>query len=390
MSDFTALLESEADASSLEQRVIEALEAAFGEWTAAEGNLEVWLTKAFSRIGASVFDQAALLSTGAFKQFGEEIVNVPPIQAASATVGSTWTMVDNAGYTIPVGTQVNIASSGDESFGFEVVEEVVVEPGSTTTEAGEVLLQAVIPGEAANGLTADPVLSDALAYVSAIELAGTTSGGVDEEEEDDYLDRLVEALQLLSLSLIVGADFEKDARAVAGIERAKAIEAYNADEAKEEPLCVSVYPVDANGAKLSSGVKEALQERQQAKVPSGVLVFAADPEYTKVKVTTQVAVLSGFDPEAVIAAVEARLAEYLDPSNWGIPTQGDTSTNSGWVNQTTVYRFELVSVVDRVGGVDRVVSLTLAKQASELGTADVALPGVVPLTEAGTISVTSA
>lgn len=387
MSDFVALLETEADASSLEASVVEALEAQFEDWTPAEGNLEVWLTKAFSRIGASVFDQATLLSTGAFKRFGEAIVNVPPIQAAPATADSKWTMVDNAGYTVPAGTQVNIGASGDLSLGFITAEEATIAPESTTAV---IPLEAVESGEEGNGLTADPVLSDALAYVEKIELEGTTSGGVDEEEEDDYLDRLVEALQLLSLSLIVGADFEKDARAVPGIARAKAIEAYNADEAKEEPLSVSVYPVDEDGAKLSSPVKEALQERQEAKVPSGVLLFVDDPTYTEIKVKAKVVVQTGFDSATVLAAVKARLEEYFDPANWGVPTAGDASTSGGWINQTKVYRFELISEIDRVGGVERVTLVELVKEGGALGTADITLEGVVPLTEPGSITVEAA
>jgi hypothetical protein len=377
-------IEAEADASTLEQESIALLESAFAGWTPAAGGLDVWLIKAFSRIGASIFDQATLVSTGAFKKFGESVVNVPPIQAAPATAESKWTMVDNAGYTVPAGTQVAIEKDGQTSLGFISTEAVEIAPGATT---GTISLAAVEPGEEGNGLSADPKLIDALAYVSKIELEGVTANGVDEEPEDAYLNRLVETLQLLSLSLIVGRDFEIDARAVAGIARAKCLEAYNASESKEEALCVSVYPVDDAGAKLSAGIKEALQERQEAKVPSGVLVFVADPTYTKIKVKTKIVVETGFDSATAIAAVKARLEEYLAPANWGIPSQGDASTSGGWINQTKVYRFELVSEVDRVGGVDRVATLELVKEGGSLGTADITLEGVVPLTEAGSITV---
>lgn len=385
MAEFIAI-EAEADATTLEQEVVEALQAQFEGWEPAEGNLETWLIKAFARIGASVFDQATLMSKAAFKRFGEAVVNVPPIQAAPATVESVWTMIDKAGYTIPAGTQVSIAAAGDVSIGFATVEEVTIAPESTTAT---ILLQAIEPGEEGNSLTANPNLIDALSFVDSITLEGVTSGGVDEEEEDAYLNRLVEELQLLSLSLIVGRDFEIDARAVAGIARAKCLEAYNAETGKEAALCVSVYPVDENGAKLSAGVKEALQERQQAKVPSGVLVFVADPAYTKVKVKATITVLPGFDPATVVAAVQARLGEYLSPATWGVPAAGDASSSSGWDNKTTVYRFELVSEIDRVAGVDRVASLELAEEGKALGTADVALKGPVSLTEPGTLEVSA-
>jgi phage-related baseplate assembly protein len=376
----------EVDAAVLEQEVNEAVEAALEGWKSAEGDLLAWANKAFSRIGASVFDQTATMERGAFKRFGEAIVSVPPVQAAPATAESTWTMVDNAGYTIPAGTQVTIAATGDEAVGFITVGDVVVAPGSTTAT---VLLQAVEAGETGNGLTADPELSDALAFVEAIALEGTTANGVNEEEEDAYLNRLVETLQLLSLSLIVGKDFEIDARAVAGIARAKCIEAYNAEAAAEEALHVSVYPIDESGLALSSLIKTALNERQEAKVPSGVKVHVADPAYTQVDVTATIVVQPGFDPATVIAAVGARLAEYFNPAKWGLPTQGDSG--SGWENRTSVYRFELISEIDRVGGVERVATLKLAKHGDALSTAEeLVLTGVAPLTKAGTFAITEA
>ena len=356
MSDFVPIL-GEASASDYEQGVNEALEAQFEGIEFAEGDPFTWLKKAFARIGASVFDMAALMSKKAFKQFGETVVAVPPIQAAPATGLSTWTMVDNAGYTVPAGTQVAIEATGDLQLGFITVGDTVVAPGSTTVA---ITLQAVEAGESGNELSADPTLIDALAFVSSITLEGVTANGVDAEEEDAYLGRLVEALQLLSLALILPRDFEIDARAVAGVARAKCIRNYKpADKSTNNPLMQTVFPVDESGLPLSAPVKAELLARQQAKLLTDVVHWVEDPEYTTVDVAVTFAVRSGFDPATVVAAVQPRLAEYLSPANWGLPVFGDTSNSAGWENQTKVYRFELVSEVDRVGGVERVVTLLL-------------------------------
>lgn len=386
MSEF-ATTQGEIDASELEQEAEEQLEAQFEGLKFPEGALLTWLIKIFARFAETVFGQAAALEKGAFKRFGEAIVSVPPIQAAPAAVESVWTMVDNAGYTIPAGTQVEIAATGDERIGFETTEEVVVEPGATKAT---VPLQAIEPGEEGNELTAAPQLVDALTFVESIALEGTTSGGVNEEEEDAYLNRLVETLQLLSLSLIVGRDFEIDARAIAGIARAKCLEAYNAEAGKEEALSVSVYPVDENGEALSAAVKTELKERQQAKVPSGVDVYVADPEYTELDITASVTVLSGFDAASVLEAVKARLGEYLSPAKWGLPQSGDTASGSGWENVTHLYYNEVISTIDQVAGVDRVVSLQIGKHGAELGEVDVELAGAVPLSKPGTFTITEA
>lgn len=356
MTGFVAI-EAAASASQIEQEIYEALESRFEGWAPAEGNLEVWLIKAFSRVAASVFDMASLMSKEAFKKFGEALVNVPPVQAAAAFVESTWTMVDAAGYTIPAGTQVEIEAAADRHVGFATTEEIVVAPESTTAT---VPLRAVEPGEEGNGLTADPTLVDALAFVDSIVLDGTTANGVDAEEEDVYLDRLAETLQMLSLALILPRDFEIDARAVPGVARAKCIRNYNpGDKTSDNPLMQTVFPVDEDGMPLSTPSKEALQERQEAKLLTDVIHHVADPEYTKVDVWATFAVRTGFDPATVTAAVKDRLASYLNPANWGLPNSGDASSIGGWDNQTKVYRFELVSEIDRVGGVDRGVTVLL-------------------------------
>jgi uncharacterized phage protein gp47/JayE len=381
------------DALELEQEIIEALEARFEGWEPAEGNLEIWLIKAFARIASTTREQVARISKEAFKRFGESVVNVPPIHAAAATVSSTWTMTGSVGYTIPAGTLVTIAAAGDEAFGFRTIADVTVEATKSATAVGEVVLRAVEPGEAANGLDADPSLSDSLAFVSKIELDGVSSGGVDAEDEDAYLDRLTETLQLLSLSLVVPRDFEIDARAVAGVARALCLPAYDGDaELDEQPLCVTVVAVDENGQALGAPAKEELQARQAAKVPSGVNNFVLDPTYTSIDVEAEVEVLPGNDPASVTAAVTTRLQAYLSPANWGLPSSfGDLSNSAGWVLVTSVYRNELISEIDKVPGVGRVVVLALAKTGDVLKVQEsVALSGVAPLTEAGDIEVNAA
>ena len=385
MSEFVSPFE-ENDASIIEQQINEALAEKFEGWSPAEGSPTTWLIKAFARISSTVKDQASVTAAAVFKRFGETIARVPPILAAPATVGSTWTMVDNAGYTIPAGTQVTIAAAGDVVVGFETSEAVTVDPGDTTAS---VALRAIEPGEAANGLTADPHLRDALFFVDKVESDGTTANGVDEEEEDAYLNRLTEAMQLFSDSPIVPRDWEIDARADAGVARALCLPGYDAEkEEDEQPLTVTVVPVDEDGLALSAGAREKLQERQAAKTLSGVLNFVAVPTYTEIDVEVDVTVLAGFDAAAVVAAVEARLTAYLSPANWGLPTIG-ASTSVDWENQETVHLNELISEVDRVGGVGRVVTLKLAESGDPLAAADVALAGVAPLTEPGEIEATA-
>jgi len=384
VSEFESI-EGDATAAEFEQETVELFKAAFEEWKPAEGDPLVWLAKAWSRIGATFVEQSSLMSRAAFRKFGETVVSVPPVQAASAVMSSTWTMIDAAGYTIPAGTQVTVEASGDRVVGFVTVEAVTVAPEATKAT---VLLRAVEPGEEGNGLSADPQLSDSLAFVEVIEAEGVSSGGVDEEEEDAYLNRLVEALQTLSLSLIIARDFEIDARAIASIARAKCIEAYNADEDKEEALAVSVYPIDESGEGSSAPVKEDLEGRQTEKLLSGINYYIGTPDYTSIKGNLQIEVEPGFDVATVEAAVESWWAENFSPARWGLPSVGDSG--AGWVNRPKAYRLKVIGDIERIGGVARVVSFEWAKGAGALGVSEeLTLEGAAPLTKPGVIEVSA-
>jgi hypothetical protein len=379
----------EVDASILEREANEAIEAGLEGWDPADGDPIAWAGKAFSRLTAAVFDQAAKMEKAAFKRFGEAIVSVPPVQAAPASVESIWELVDDkGGYQIEDGAFVSIEASGATSAGFKVVGTTIVPEGAAKVT---ILLQAVEPGEQNNGLSGTAQLSTSYAFVvepGGIVLEGVTSGGVDEEEEDAYLSRLVEANQTLSDSLILPRDFEIDGRAEPGVARVKCIRNYDAD--KEEDgvaLCQSVFPITAEGQPPSEPVREALLKRQQEKLLTDVQHHVGVPTYTEVDGETEIEVVQGFDPATTEAAVEARWAEIFDPANRGKPKQGDSG--SGWINEPFVYYLKLVGELERVGGVGRVVSLKIAKHGDALGTANLELDGVAPLTEPGTFVVSA-
>lgn len=375
----------EIDVSALKAEYVELLQARFPGWEPAAGDLLTWISEGSARIAADVFEQMTQLEQAAFKRYGEAIASIPPVQAAPATVESVWTMADELGHEVEAGTQVGIPGAEGALVGFETVGDTVIAPGSTKAT---ILLRAIEPGEAGNGLSGAPELETALAFVKSpggIELEGVTAGGVDEEEEAAYLNRLVETLRLLSISLILPEDFEVDARSYAGIARAKCIHTYNAETEEDEvPLCQTVFPIGPEGKVVSETIKAKLLEGQEAKLISGVLHFVADPSYTGIDVKASVVVEAGFDPETIAAAVKTRLEEYFAPSAWGLPKNGE---GSGWINRTSVYFNEVISEIDRVGGVDRVKSLEIGKHGDELGTADLTLTGVAPLAEPGTLEV---
>lgn len=216
----------ETDPEQLAQDAFDYLQAKAPGWLPNPGNLDTWLLEAVARMAAETRDVASRVPVAVFRRFGQ-LVGVTPIDATAASVDTTWTAIDAAGYTIPAGTLAGIRDSAGDLVAFQVVNDTVIAAG-TTTLAG-VTLVAVDTGAAGSGLGADGgtvELIDQLDFVSSIVQEAITTGGVDAEDDTVYLDRLASELRLLAPRPIVPSDFEAIARETAGIDRALAIDLY--------------------------------------------------------------------------------------------------------------------------------------------------------------------
>lgn len=387
MSEFVSI-ELDVDRGQARDNAFAAMAARFPGWSPNDGNLETWLIAACADLAGDMMEAAVDVPAEIFRAFGQKIAGVPTIDAAPAAANTTWTTIDDSGYTIPAGTLVQIAATGSVSYAFEVQDEVLIDAGSTTTETGEVVLVAKVPGSAPNGLESDPTLLDSLAFVDTITLESTVSGGVDAEDPDDYLDRLVEVIRLQSPRPILASDAAILARTIPGVWRATALDLYDPDtDTYDNERTVTVAVVDEDGEDCADAVKDAVEALLTAEREANFVFHAIDPTRSTIKVSTTVTALEGFDPAAVAAAVEAALANYLSPGTWGLPlATGDDPR--AWRNVTTVRRNELIALVDRVAGVDYVSALTLAKGSDSLATSDVTLDGPAGLPEPGTMDAT--
>lgn len=353
----------------------------FPEWVPSEANFETWLLEAVSNMAADLRDIASAVPLAIFKYYGETIIGLPPIDAASASVDSTWTMVDNAGYTIEAGTLVGIPATGDELIAFEVSDDVTVDPGSTVTATGEVTLRAVETGADGSGLTGTPDLIDSLNFVQSIALEGTTAGGVDEEEDTDYVARLVDDLRLLAPRPILPNDFTIFAREIAGVHRATSVDGYNpGDSSYNNDKMIAIAVIDETGAACGSGIKAEVDADLQARREVNFIVNVMDPTYTDIDVNFAGKCYPEFDPQEVEDDAIAAVTSYLSPANWGVPTtQG--SDPLAWYNDTKVRFLELAEVLNRVEGFWYITSLTV----QGAGT-DVTLTGAIPLPQPDAIT----
>lgn len=373
-------IQVETDPEALFEEFADAMGEAFPGWVPSSGNLETWLGQAFARMTTELAELAADVPSEIFHRFGSTIVNVPPHEAAPASADAVWTMEDAAGYTIPEGTTVALPVAGDELVAFTTAEELTISPGDTS---GSVTVVAVEDGEAGNGLTGTATLIDAVPWVDSVMVA-TTSGGVDAEDPDDYLDRLASEMQLLTPRPILPRDVEVLARRVPAVGKVVALDTYDATEEDygfEKTVTVAI--ADADGEALAAGIKAKVAELLEAEREIGFVFFVIDPTYTEVAVTYAATALPTFDLAQVQADVDEALAAYLSPGRWGGSPFGEGE--GIWRNVTHVYLNELIALIDRVPGVDRVISVVLGEEGGTLTAANLELDGAAPLPRPGTI-----
>lgn len=373
----------ETNPEVLSEDAFDYIQAHFPGWVPNDANLDTIMVEVGARLAAEARDVASIVPVDIFIYFGE-LVGVLPIQAAPASVETTWTMINNAGYTIPSGTQVGIRIAGDELVPFTTLTQTVVPPGSTT--ALNVLVEAVEAGgeQSAIGTVGGPVeLIDTLDFVLSITQEVPTSGGVDAESDEDYLDRLRARLQLLAPRPIIARDYAVLTQDIAGVNRAIAIDGYNPlDSTTNNERMVAVVAVDTAGEAVSAPVKAEIDAYLQSLREINFVVNVFNPTYSTVDVTFAAKALAGFDPALVEVDAENAVTSYLSPSNWGLTAAG----TDDWVNQTVVRYLELAQVINNVVGIDYITSLTFRVSPAAYASTDITLTGAVPLPRPGAIA----
>lgn len=378
----------------VETEPVDVAEDAFGYvesripgWLPAEGNLESILIAALSQAAGELRALAALVPESIFQYFGESILGLPRYPAVQATGLTTWTAIDAAGYRVTAGTLIGIAPPAtSDAYAFQVVTDFTIPPGSQTAAAVEV--RALEAGADASGITGTVEMLDPLDFIEQVVLDGPTTGGQDAETIEHYLDRLSNLLTLLAPRPILPVDFAVFAQRNPAVGRAVAIDLYNPQTGDTTcPRCVTVAVVDQDGNPLPAQAKADVDAELQAQREVNFLAFVVDPSYTTIDVTAQVAVYPGYVPNEVADRVKADLAQFLSPANWGLPPFGDTGATS-WLNVTEVRHNELIARIDRVDGVDYVVSVTAGVAGGAQSTADIVLTGPAPLPKPGAIVVT--
>lgn len=171
----------------------------FPGYVPSDGDGEIILLSVVMQMFADAKGMAAVMPSAAFRQFGTQLLGIPYAPGSAAAIGTTWTLADTLGHTIPGGIYVTVSS-----LGFYVLADVVIPPGQSTAI---VPLVAVESGTSYNNAT-DPVEPvDQIDWVLGVKAIGVSTGGADAETDGDFQNGLTGELQLQAPRPITSTDF---------------------------------------------------------------------------------------------------------------------------------------------------------------------------------------
>lgn len=335
-------------------------------WVPQEGNTEVTLIEALALLVAemvyAINRLPAEVTLVLLQLFG-----VTRSDGVAPTSTVTFTLSDTLGHTIPAGTTIRVDPGGSaDPVTFTTDADLVIGSGD---DEGTVAVTGTVATTDANGLPAGTpaTITSALFFTESAEFATDIGGGVAPESDEAWLDRGVQRFARLSDTLVVPARFT-----AAALEDDRVLRAYTLDNhngVTSEVGHVAVAVAAAGGVALSAPIKAELEATFEAQSAAMLDVHVIDPTVTTVNVTATVHRLAGFTDAEVEANVEAALTAYLNPDTWE------------W--GATVRRNDLIALIESTAGVDYLDAGHPTTPA-----ADVALTGVAPLADVGTLTIT--
>lgn len=343
-SSYVDLTLYDADAQTIIDRALEWVTTKFPEWTPHEHDLGVVLIEAFAtevvetvyainRVPSATLEAyLALLGITASK-------GVAPTGAAAFQV-ATDTLEAR---TIPAGTRIAL---GDTVLTTTADGAAAATPaGATTATVAVPIIAADTLSSALNGTAgARAQLVDSVANVTSVTVT-TLAGGKDPEGTDAFLNRATTYLKRMTSTLVTAEQI-----ATAALEDPAVVRVAYRDNSTGSavtfggnPGHVALWAAGPGGAALSDAQLAGLKANLEAQTIANLTLHVWQLATLAIDVTATVAVTRGRSASDVTAAVQDALAEYLSADTF---------------NGEMVYYNELVSLIDAVDGVDRVVSLT--------------------------------
>jgi hypothetical protein len=383
MSDFLQydLLENPSD---IELEVYRYLTLRFPEWEAREGQLEVIHTEALALIISEIRELINDVPPQIFKWFGENLFQFAPIKAAAATGIVQFNLINTLGHTIPAGTAVRMAAPNDLTLEFTTDADLDVAVGLPN---GQVTVTARETGAQGNGLSGAVDVLQFYDFIDTAVVVNSTTGGLDDEDDDTYNSRFSDRLRLLSDRPIFAEEVAVYLRTIyPEIARAVAIDLYDPEsDTFGNEKTVAYTALGTNGEVIPPLLQALAQGSLAASRELNFQFKWFTPTYYDIDVTVTVVKFKNYTNEDIASRVETAIRAYLNPMTWGsLPVGEDPHF---WEIENTIRANRLDAEIVRVEGVRYRDSLTFGVQGSSGQTTDLDLSGVVVLPRAGNIQV---
>lgn len=336
--------------SGLEDDAVAFLESKWSNWSPNDADMEVIQIEAVAPMATNAAQIASNMPPAALIAFGTKLLGVPYGNGTPATAVAKFTIsFFGSGSEIPAGTVIDI-----EGIAFQTVSAIVVptfeESEGSIEVTGEVRASDV--GEAANDLPGVSWQSVTLpVFVVDMVLEAPTGGGVNQEDDSEYLNKISRELQRRAKSTITLIDFE-----IVALEE-QGVGAATAAGLPTKPRTIRVYLKSPEGTVVGKEIKEAIEAEYVKTRMVNAQVSILDPTYSKITPTWRAMALPGVDTANLEAMGNAALEAALSPGPWGTPTSAQPGLS--WVNQPIVHVNKLIGILSSVAGLDYVESLTL-------------------------------
>lgn len=343
------------------------------EWTPREGHVEVLLIEAIALEVAEAIVAVNRLP-GATLETLLRFAGVDRDYGAAPIAFAQITCADTLGHEVPAGTRLYLTTADGQGVVTMLVESpgVNIPQGSAT---GVVSLIGDVFTAAANGVPAGTQLAmvSPMPFVETIELATAVADGRDPETDEVWRDRGVNRLSRLTEALVLPRHFEARALEDPNISRAVVVDNNDptTDGVGDDPGHVTVAVLGDGGAVISTAAKATLEATLDDAALAALQVHVVDITVVQVLLSVQIRLLPSADPDTATAGVQRAVDEYLDPLTW---TYG-----------AVVRRNEIVSIIDRVSGVDYVDTIAITGQNAD---GNLVLPTASSVPNLGGIEIT--
>jgi hypothetical protein len=393
------------DSDALTELGIDYMQTSIDGFVARPANVETVLLEANGQIGAEIVAQASLVAPVMFAYLGQNLLGIALRQAAPAVASATLTFEPDALDPIGAGAMLSVPNPDGNSYIFTLDTDALAPPGGG---AVNVAITALEPGADANGSRGTSVLIDVIVGVT-INVPTAASGGSDEESEDDYLNRLTEAMTILAPRPILPADHAVLARQIDGVGRALALDLLlpgtsDAPGAIRDPLepkpppsasqttvarCTTVAITADDGTAPAPALMQTVWDTLDASREVNFLNYVIAPTYTTIDVKATVMAYPGYTAADVQAQAQQSLADWLDPALFGSNPAAAVPGSEEWASDTSARIYEAVDYLNRADGVHYVVSVQLrVAGAPAYANVDVALAGLAALPLPGLFEIT--